>query len=434
MTNSMQPIPFGTPYRSPRQISRVALAAAASVIMILAWAFTNGHVGEAGASEFYPNPTLSIIDGCEAGVFTYNVGMYNSGATDGTTFTVISQIGGAPQKVDVYPIGPGGLQWVKIIMPEGVVSTVHVINPQGKGVDDLGAPTPDCVADVNTQLLQVCDAETDAASVLYEWVNTSSTAAHIALKFNGAIVKEGDYQWPQPQEHFEVPVAEGDVITASILVDGITTNLIDETIDCVPEPPITTTTIYIPPTTTSTTVPPTTTSTTVYIPPTTTSTTVPPTTTSTTIYIPPTTTSTTVYIPPTTTSTTVPPTTTTSTTVKPTTTTSTTVPSTTSTTVKATTTSTSTTVKPTTTTTSTLPVSTTSSTVVPSTVAPVNPTTIAPAVVEGVTVVRQVQQPTSRLAVTGSGSSKLAGLAIVMMAVGLAMWVASRRLRARFAA
>ena len=362
MTNSMQPIPFGTPYRSPRQISRVALAAAASVIMILAWAFTNGHVNEAGASEFYPNPTLSIIDECKAGVYTYDVGMYNFGATDWTTFAVISQIGGAAQKVDTYTVGPGGLKWVNFIMPEGVMSTVHVINPQGKGIDDLASPKPDCVADVNTQLLQVCDADTDAASVLYEWANTSSTAAHIALKFNGVIVKEGDY-------------AEGDVITASILVNGITTNLIDETVDCAPEPPTTTTSTTVPPTTTSTT-----------------STTVP----------------------------TVPM--------------STTVPSTTSTTVKATTTSTSTTVKPTATTTSTLPVSTTSTTLVPSTLAPVGPTTIAPVVVEGVTVVRQVQQPTSRLAVTGSGSSKLAGIAIVMMAVGLALGVASRRLRARFGA
>ena len=49
-------------------------------------------------------------------------------------------------------------------------------------------------------------------------------------------------RWPQLQEHFEVPVAEGDVITASILVDGITTNVIDETVDCVPEPPTATTT------------------------------------------------------------------------------------------------------------------------------------------------------------------------------------------------
>jgi len=328
--------------------------------MTLAWIFTNIGGPDAGALDLAAKPTLSMYYECTAGEYFYNVIMKNPGGTVSTKFTVITQIGSKPQKVDVYPIAPDAELSIAVLMPEGVLSTIHVINPDGDVIDDLRTPTPDCVAAVDSYVTLRCDDDGSAA-VVFEWVNNSYTSAHVTLQVNELVMDQGDYGWPNNTKTVEFPVTEGTVFTASILVDGIASSTINEIVDCVVES-TPTTTVPVPPSTTSTV----------------------PETTSTTSTVPPTTTS--------------------STTVKPTSTTSTT------------STSPSTTIQ------------TTTSTVPPANIS----TTVAPAVVEGVAVVRQAQQPTSRLAVTGGSTGWMAALAMVLIMVGAAMWVGTRRLRSGF--
>ena len=122
MTNSMHLTPIGSPHRSHRshhRAVRVSLAAAASVIMILAWIFTNSGGTDAGASDLAANPTLSMYYECTAGEYFYNVIMKNLGGTVSTNFTVITQIGSTPQKVGVYPIAPDAELSISVLLPEG---------------------------------------------------------------------------------------------------------------------------------------------------------------------------------------------------------------------------------------------------------------------------------------------------------------------------
>lgn len=282
---------------SPRRrlVRPLALTLLAGLMLVLS--ISNGS---ASATEFQPKPFLSILYSCTAHQYRYDVLMYNQGS-DWTTFTVSSQIGADPEVVKDYAVAPYDLVMIDFIVPEGVMGTFHVTNPDPPGIDDLRAPTADCIADPEGSVTLECPDGDGAPTLVYDWVNWSYTAAHVVLGLPDGTTKQYDHSWFDHEQSLEVPVNEGDHVDAWIAVDGVVmTSLVTE-VDCVPPPPVTTTTT----TTTTTTVPSTTSTTSTTVPSTSTTTTVPSTTsTSTTVPKPSSTTSTTsTSVPRTTTST-----------------------------------------------------------------------------------------------------------------------------------
>jgi len=262
MTTSMSspPVPAR---RSPLQsVSLVATATGVSLMFLVA--LLAGNIRGAGASEFYANPTLSVINECSGGQYLYHLGLYNFDANDSTEFTVEIAIGDEPAQTTVHSIPAGGLLWIDTVVPEGVMGSFHVTNSDDAAIDHLAEPTADCVADPLTQVLLVCPSDGSAPLALYEWVNTSYAPAHFTLHLPDGSLQEGDYEWIDHEQYLEVPVAEGDHLVAAIDVDGVTLSSLDLIVDCV-EDATTVTTLPTPPTTTpptttpSTTTPPTTT-------------------------------------------------------------------------------------------------------------------------------------------------------------------------------
>jgi LPXTG-motif cell wall-anchored protein len=138
---------------------------------------------------------------------------------------------------------------------EGQLGSFDVVDNDGPtAIKFLATPTADCVADPETSVKVVCDDATGAATIQYDWVNSSYTTAHFSLQQNGATFQEGDYQASDHVQTTSIPVAEGSQAVASITVDGDEASAIDQLVDCVPD--VTTTTVT--PDTTPATIPDTT--------------------------------------------------------------------------------------------------------------------------------------------------------------------------------
>jgi len=209
----------------------------------------------ASASEFYANPTISPIQQCVDGVYVAQLGLYNFGATDSTTFTVTVSGVVEPAATSTHTVAAGGQEWLGFTVPEGQKGSIHVANADpDHPIDFLSEHTPDCVADATTQLSVICDDDgPGAANVRFEWVNTSYTSAHVSLLLADTVLLEDDIVVHEVDRYHEVPVAEGDHVIASIVVDGVTTSSIDRIVDCQPDTMIPDSTI--PDTTPDSTIP-----------------------------------------------------------------------------------------------------------------------------------------------------------------------------------
>ena len=188
----------------------------------------------ASASEFYANPTISPIQQCVDGVYVYQLGLYNFGATDSTTFTVTVSGVVEPAATSTHTVAAGGLAWLGFTVPEGQKGSIHVVNADpDHPIDFLSEPTPDCIADTATQLSVICDDDgPGAANVRFDWVNTSYTTAHVSLLLANTVLLEDDIVLHEVDRYHEVPVVEGEHVIASIVVDGVTTSSIDQIVDC----------------------------------------------------------------------------------------------------------------------------------------------------------------------------------------------------------
>ena len=188
----------------------------------------------ASASEFYANPTISPIQQCVDGVYVYQLGLYNFGATDSTTFTVTVSGVVEPAATSTHTVAAGGQEWLGFTVPEGQKGSIHVVNADpDHPIDFLSEPTPDCIADTATQLSVICDDDgPGAANVRFDWVNTSYTTAHVSLLLANTVLLEDDIVLHEVDRYHEVPVVEGEHVIASIVVDGVTTSSIDQIVDC----------------------------------------------------------------------------------------------------------------------------------------------------------------------------------------------------------
>jgi len=199
----------------------------------------------ASASEFYANPTVSPTQQCVDGVYVAQLGLNNFGATDSTTFTVTVSGVVEPAATSTHTVAAGGQEWLVFTVPEGQKGSIHVANADpDHPIDFLSEHTPDCVADATTQLSVICDDDgPGVANVRFEWVNTSYSPAHVSLLLADTVLLEDDIVVHEVDRYHEVPVAEGDHVIASIVVDGVTTSSIDQIVDCQPDTTIPDTTI-----------------------------------------------------------------------------------------------------------------------------------------------------------------------------------------------
>ena len=235
---------MNTSHRSARRVVRhLATPARLAVAALAVGGATFAFAPSASAGEFYANPTLSVINECNGGVYHYHVGLYNFAATDATTFTVTVSGTNQTNGTTTYPIAAGGLLWLDYTVPEATTGSFHVVNTDvDHPIDFLATPKPDCIADTQTNLSLVCGAD-GTATVVYDWVNTSYAPAHFGLSRDSALFLEGDYVWIDHQQSLQASALEGEHVLASIIVDGMTSSSIDQVVDCIADTTIPDTTI-----------------------------------------------------------------------------------------------------------------------------------------------------------------------------------------------
>jgi len=203
-------------------------------------AATTAFAPSVSASEFYTDPKVYPINACEAGVYTYYIGMYNLMANESTNFTVTVSGATKDNGTTQHNVVGGGQETLEFTVPEGQMASFHVVNLDPiHPIDFLAEPRADCIADPETHLSVVCDVEgSGAANLLYEWVNYSYTPTHFGLSQGPAIILEADDAWLDHEQSHHVAVAEGEHVVASIIVGGVTMSSIDTIVDCLPDPTI----------------------------------------------------------------------------------------------------------------------------------------------------------------------------------------------------